>query len=487
MAGFPRVLKRSPFRIPRPGRRGGPGGVPAGDRQRIPREIRVLIAAAFVIAIGFGLVAPILPQFAQSFDVGVTASAVIVSAFAFTRLVFAPAGGRLVERLGERPVYIVGLLIVALSTAACAFAADYWQLLVFRALGGIGSTMFTVSAMGLIVRLAPPAIRGRVSGAYATAFLLGSIGGPLVGGLLARFGLRVPFLVYAAALLVASAVVFFQLKDTSLADRAAARDKPALTVREAVADSGYRAALASSFANGWSSFGVRMALVPLFADAVLGAGTEIAGISLAFFAAGTALALTVSGGLADSLGRRPLVITGLLVNGAAMIALGFSGNVVVFLALCVVAGIGTGLLNPAQQAAVADVVGSDRSGGRVLATFQMSSDFGAILGPILAGLIIDRLSFGSFTLAFTVTGVLTALAAGVWTLSRETLPRESPRTELQTEPTTELTTELTTERTSPDDDGMAGRRRGGAAADSNDDDGTAERRGAGPGTEEQRS
>ncbi|WDF32100.1 MFS transporter [Arthrobacter agilis] len=422
MAGTPRA--RRPFLpgVPRLPRRTRPGADPAPVREPIPREIRVLIAAAFVIAIGFGLVAPILPQFAQSFDVGVTASAVIVSAFAFTRLVFAPAGGRLVERLGERPVYIVGLLIVALSTAACAFAGDYWQLLVFRALGGIGSTMFTVSAMGLIVRLAPPAIRGRVSGAYATAFLLGSIGGPIVGGLLARFGLRVPFLVYAVALLIASAVVFFQLKDTSLADRQAARAKPPLTVREAVRDSGYRASLASSFANGWSSFGVRMALVPLFADVVLGAGTAIAGISLAFFAGGTALALTASGRLADSLGRRPLVITGLMVNGAAMVALGFSGNVVVFLALCVVAGVGTGLLNPAQQAAVADVIGNDRSGGKVLATFQMSSDFGAILGPVLAGLIIDQLPFGSFALAFAATGVLTGLAALVWAASRETLP-----------------------------------------------------------------
>ena len=87
-------------------------------RPPIPREIRVLIAAAFVIAIGFGLVAPVLPQYAASFDVGVAAASVIVSAFAFMRLVFAPAGGVLITRLGERPVYLAGLLIVAASTGA---------------------------------------------------------------------------------------------------------------------------------------------------------------------------------------------------------------------------------------------------------------------------------------------------------------------------------------------------------------------------------
>lgn len=139
----------------------------ASARPPIPREIRVLIASAFVIAIGFGLVAPVLPQYAASFDVGVAAASIIVSAFAFMRLVFAPAGGVLITRLGERPVYLAGLLIVAASTGACAVAGGYWQLLIFRGLGGVGSTMFTVSAMGLIVRLAPPTIRGRVSSAYA--------------------------------------------------------------------------------------------------------------------------------------------------------------------------------------------------------------------------------------------------------------------------------------------------------------------------------
>jgi DHA1 family multidrug resistance protein-like MFS transporter len=93
-------------------------------REQLPRDIKVMLAAAFLIALGFGLVAPVLPQFATTFDVGATAAAVIVSIFAFMRLVFAPAGGALIGRLGERPVYVAGLLIVAASTAACAFAQD---------------------------------------------------------------------------------------------------------------------------------------------------------------------------------------------------------------------------------------------------------------------------------------------------------------------------------------------------------------------------
>ena len=179
--------------------------------------------------------------------------------------------------------------------------------------------------------------------------------------------------------------------------------------------------MVSSFANGWSSFGVRNSLLPLFAAAVLSAGPEIAGISLTAFAAGTALALTFSGRLADSWGRKPLVITGLAINGAATAAIGFSGSVAMFLVVSAVAGLGTGLLNPAQQAAVADVVGSERSGGKVLAAFQMSADTGAIIGPILAGVLADTLGY---TWAFAVTGATALAALLIWLTARETLAPE---------------------------------------------------------------
>ncbi|QTG80402.1 MFS transporter [Arthrobacter crystallopoietes] len=396
---------------------------PRPVRQRptpIPRDIKVLVAAAFVIALGYGIVAPVLPQFAASFDVGVAAASIIVSVFAFTRLIFAPAGGALVGRWGERRVYLTGLLIVAASTGACALAQGYWQLLLFRGLGGLGSTMFTVSATALILRLAPPDSRGRVSGLYASTFLMGGILGPVVGGLLAGLGLRVPFVVYAVALLVAAAVVAVMLKkpERSSADGPDSPIQP-MPLGEAMKDPGYRAAIASAFANGWATFGVRMSLIPLFAGAVLGAGPETAGLALAVFAVGNALALTFSGRLSDTLGRRPLVISGLAVAGLAIAAIGFTDSVPVFVAVSVIAGFGSGLLGPAQQAAVADIIGNQRSGGKVLAVFQMSTDAGAIVGPVLAGALADRLDYGW---AFAVTGCVTIIAALFWLFfGRETL------------------------------------------------------------------
>ncbi|WP_284988340.1 MFS transporter [Arthrobacter sp. efr-133-TYG-120] len=386
----------------------------------MPRDIKVMLAAAFLIALGFGLVAPVLPQFATTFDVGATAAAVIVSIFAFMRLVFAPAGGALMGRFGERPVYIAGLLIVAASTAACAFAQNYWQLLVFRGLGGAGSVMFTVAAMGLLIRLAPPESRGRVSGAYASAFLIGSVLGPVVGGLLAGFGLRVPFLAYAAALVLAALVVRTQLTGRSRGATQGGAAGPAMRMKEALGDSAYRAALLSSFSNGWATFGVRMATVPLFAVVVLAGGSASAGWALAVFAGGNALALTFSGRMADSFGRKPMMLLGLIVTGLATATIGLTGNLPAFFAASAAAGFGSGLLNPAQQAAVGDIIGRGRSGGKVLAAFQMASDAGAIVGPVLVGLVADGLGYGW---AFGATGGILLLAAVGWSAAREPMQR----------------------------------------------------------------
>ncbi|MBY6566556.1 MFS transporter [Rhodococcus sp. BP-154] len=390
---------------------------------RLPSEIWVLVSASFVIALGFGIVSPAMPQFATEFGVGVVAASAVISTFAAMRLVFAPASGALVQKLGERPVYLTGLLIVAASTGACAVAQTYWQLLIFRGLGGIGSTMFSVSALGLLIRMSPPQSRGRVSGMYATSFLMGSIGGPLVGGALVDFGLRVPFVVYAVALVVAAAVVFFSLgKDAGRQDEHDS-SVPVMSLRAALKVPAYRAALSSNFATGWAVFGVRVALIPLFVIEILDRSAAVAAIALAVFAVGNALVLIGSGRLSDVRGRKPFVVLGLVVSAAGTAAIGLTEHIVPFMIASFVAGVGSGAMTPPQQASVADIIGSKARGGPVLSTFQMVADVGAILGPVIAGAVVEHYSYGA---AFVMSGVILFVAAVWWMCVPDTLDRSKP-------------------------------------------------------------
>lgn len=393
------------------------------ERHRLPRDIWVLVVVSFVVAIGFGIVAPAIPGYATSFDVGVTSASIVISAFAFMRLIFAPVGGRLTAIFGERPIYIWGILILGVSTGACAFAQTYWQLLLFRSLGGIGSTMFTVSAAALLVRVTPPPIRGRASGLWATSFLLGNVAGPLVGGGLVIFSPRAPFLAYAAVLALAAFVAWMLLRNAAVVVSGPAGDEPALTIRRALRHPSYRAALISSFANGWAVFGVRMSLIPLFVTEVLLEEEGIAGLSLTAFAIGNAAVLLLSGKLADLIGRRPPLIVGLVIAAAGTTWLGTTGTVWTFMAATVVAGLGSGLMTPPQSAAVADVIGANSRGGPALAGFQMAADIGAICGPIVAGLVADNLSYSA---AFGVTGVVLLIGTVAWVFAPETRPRPEP-------------------------------------------------------------
>ncbi|WP_255621650.1 MFS transporter [Pseudonocardia sp. DSM 110487] len=388
--------------------------------ERMPREIWVLVGSSFLIAIGYGIVAPTLPVFVRSFDVGITAASLVISVFALVRLLFAPVSGRLVSRLGEVPTFTIGLSVVALSTGACAFAASYWQLLVLRGLGGIGSTMFTVSALSLLIRLSPPHMRGRASGMWATGFLLGNVIGPLVGGVLGAVSLRAPFLVYAAVLVVVVCISLALLRgrDGTGPEQTAATEPPA-RFRDALAHPAYRAALAASFANGWVVFGVRVALVPLFVVEALGRPEAWGGVALAVFAVGNAATLVLAGRFADRRGRRPPVLAGLAISAAATSVLGYLTDPALFLAISLLAGMGSGLVNPPTNAAVADVIGSRARGGTVLAGFQMVADLGAIVGPIAAGALAEVAGFGA---AFALSGAMALVALGFWLRAPETLP-----------------------------------------------------------------
>lgn len=386
-------------------------------RSPLPFEVWALVAGGFAVALGYGVVAPAIPQFALEFQVSKFAASAIVSAFAFMRLVSAPLAGWIVTRWGERMTYTVGILIVALSTGAAAFAENYTQFIVLRGAGGVGSAMFTVAATALLVKVSPPDSRGRIASLNAAGFLLGGLLGPVFGGIMATFGLRAPFIFYFFTLLVAATVVAIALRRSEAAAAPVVGEPHAapFTLREALRLPQFRSLMLSVFAFGWASFGVRISLIPIFVAVVFNGNAADAAWVLAGYAAGNAIFIFPAGRWTDTIGRKPLLIVGMAVLTATYLVFPLSPSMWVAIAIMVAAGAGSAFVNPAQQAVLADVL-DQRPGGNVVAAYSMMTDLGGVLGPLIAGAVLDIAGFGW---AFGITAALLAFAFMGWVFVRD--------------------------------------------------------------------
>lgn len=386
----------------------------------LPRETFVLAVVAFCVALGFGIVAPAIPLFALQFGVSSTAAGAVVSAFALMRFVSGLGSGRLVDRVGERAALVGGIAVVAVSSLVAGLSVSYPQLLVLRGIGGVGSAVFTIAATSLLLRVAAASQRGRTQSVYRGGFLLGGILGPALGGAVVGVSLRAPFFLYAATLVLAGLAGALLLPKGGPGDaegELGVDTDVRTTLAEALAAPAYRAALVGNFATGFSVLGVRSTLVPLLV--VQGLHLKPSWIGAAFLVSALvqAVLLLPAGRAVDTVGRRPTLVAGGLTTAAALVALAAAVGPVSLLLAMTVFGVGGALLGVAPAAIVGDVV--QGRGGTAVAVWQMASDFGSIIGPLAAGLLVDRASFA-------VALLVSAVVVGVSGLLGLTVPRQVP-------------------------------------------------------------
>ena len=372
----------------------------------LPREVSILVAASFFVAVGFGIVLPAIPVFAKSFGVNNAAIGLMVSAFAITRFASGLISGTLVDKFGERAVFSSGVFMVALFTFLAGLAQSYEQLLFFRAAGGLGSSMFSVAAGSVIMRSVDDANRGRAQSVYQGSFLLGGIAGPAIGGLLSVISLRAPFFVYSGMLVCSGTVAHFFLKG----DKIGKVDKSVdtsdhTTVREALAMKPYRIALVLTFIGTWVFFGLRASILPIFVTEELDSTTAVVGYGLALSAVIQGLVLLRAGRYSDEKGRRAASIIGAQVVLLGVLLLTFSIHIWMYLISMAVLGFGGAFLSTTPASIVGDVIKG--KGGKVIAIFQMAGDAGMMVGPIIIGAVSD---FFSYRTAFGMSAAIFVIA-----------------------------------------------------------------------------
>ena len=373
--------------------------------KELPREVSILVAASFFVAVGFGIVMPAIPVFAKSFGVNNAAIGFMVSAFAITRFCSGLISGSLVDHFGERAVFSSGVFMVALFTFLAGLAQSYHQLLIFRAAGGLGSSMFSVAAGSVIMRSVDDDHRGRAQSVYQGAFLLGGIAGPAIGGLLSAISLRAPFFVYSILLLCSGIVAFFFLKGDKIGVHAiSATTEDSTTVAEALRMKPYMIALVLTFISTWVTFGLRASILPIFVTEELKSTTAVVGFGLAISAVMQGIFLMRAGRFSDSKGRRASSIIGANIVFVGVLLLTFSIHVWMFIAAMVVLGLGGAFITTTPASIVGDVIKG--KGGKVIGIFQMAGDAGMMIGPVVIGAISDvysyRAAFGFSAAIFVI-------------------------------------------------------------------------------------
>ena len=369
----------------------------------MPKEVTILTTISFLVAIGFGLIIPAIPIFASSFGVSKTAIGLLISAFAMMRFASGLFSGKLVDRFGERTILGVGLFMVSFFTLLTGLAQSYNQLLFFRTLGGLGSSMFTIAAGSLLMRSVTDDVRARAQSLYNGGFLIGAIAGPGVGGLLSGLSLRVPFIAYSTTLALAGVVALFFLSERRLGHKVDVSGKGIETtsLKEALKLRPYQIALLLAFVNNWVLFGMRSSILPLFVTEKLNSTVTIAGLGLTLGALMQGIFLLRAGRFSDENGRRLAFLIGGTVVVSAILVLCITDNVTLYLISMALFGIGGAFVGTVPGSVVGDIIRG--RGGQVIAAWQMAGDAGMIVGPILVGLLTDLYSFQA---AFILSAVV---------------------------------------------------------------------------------
>ncbi len=383
---------------------------------RLP-EVRAAMLGTFVIMLGFGILAPVLPNYARSFGVGYDSVGLLISAFSFTRLVADPFVGRYIDRHGERAMSTLGAVWVGVSSVAAALAPNFPLLVILRAAGGVGSALFFAALLSFLLRTIPTERQGRVMSVFFASFNLGFIAGGPLGGVMARwFGLASPLYIYAAACFVSGWMFWRTIHDPERHEHEDRRgglrrlpwNRPFVTV------------LVVNGAYLWMVGAIFQTLVPLFGTEELGLTLSGVGIGLAIATATELIVLYPAGHATDHYGRRAVLIPALAGLALSTAAFALTSTTLTFMIAMGLLGVASGYAGVPPAPMLSDVTPEEMKGSAV-AAFRFVGDLGFVLGPLVAGWSAN--AFKSFGPAFLISALPAVLALGLVLSIRETMTR----------------------------------------------------------------
>ena len=348
----------------------------------------ILAISTFSSMLGVGIIAPLLPLYAESLGASGLWIGVIFAAFSISRSVFMPLVGRISDRKGRRRFIVVGLLLYAAISLGYVWAGHVAELTLVRLLHGVASAMIIPIAQAYIGELSPKGEEGRWMGYFNACFFTGFAFGPLLGGLLTDYlSMEAAFYTMGALNLLAFLTALSLLPEV-LPEKVRSRSpRPSfLSMRGSDLMKGlvsYRLV----YAVGRGSY---MTFLPIFAAAALHLTPGQIGVVVAIHMLIVSLSQAFSGRIADVFDRKAMVIVGSLVSLGFLGLIPFTHNLWQLLGLSAFGALGGTLALPAASALTVEE-GRKYGMGSALGLFNMAMSAGMSVGPIIGGVVNDAL------------------------------------------------------------------------------------------------
>lgn len=344
----------------------------------------ILVATMFISMLGFGIVVPLLPIYADQLGATPIEIGLINGGFGIAVLVFLPLVGRLSDRIGRKVFLCSGLAVLIIASLGFIWAQNPLQLILVRCFQGLGASMHLPVAQAYLGDITPEGQEGRWMGRF-NGVLFSAVGlGPLIGGLLTDlFSASTTFLVMAALCAVGLIATITLLPEVP---KKTAVKKESTVFTSLKKSSKLKGAFAFQMANGFV-MACMMTFLPLFANQNLGLSVSLIGLLIA---SQTPMALLQSytGTLADKYSRRILVTAGGTVAIIFIVLLPMANSFWPLLAMYVLIAAGIAFAIPSVAAYVVEE-GRTLGMGTSMAMLMMAMQIGTGIGPIMLGGIVE--------------------------------------------------------------------------------------------------
>lgn len=372
-----------------------------------------LIALIFLNMLGFGIIVPLLPFYAKSFDAPPWQIALIFSAFSVGTFFGEPFWGRLSDKYGRKPLLISTILANGLCYLALAFAPNAWAAFFIRLAGGLFSGNGSV-IQGYIADVTPPERRTRSLGYMGAAWNVGLIVGPSLGGLLARpsagpVGFQLPLLISAALFGTSALLIALFIRESRARDFSATyRPSRWKATGEAARHPVIGRLMLLTFLVGFAFTGIE-SIFGLWAEARYDWGPREIGVAFAFAGAASALTqMTVTGPMSERYGQGAMLAVGMAITMVCIGLQPFATGGPMVIGLMTLSAVGQSVAWPNVSAMISETADPHRQ-GQILGLNNAMSALARVVGPLCAGLSFAGLSRD----APFVLGAL-AVAPAIW-------------------------------------------------------------------------